>query len=71
MLRMSSCAEGVKLLAISFENNLVLRTSQQSLEKRRCVFRDPWLHQLLLILELKVQFQHSKGPDWDRGPPVE
>ena len=33
MLRMCSCAEGTKDFAILFENNLVLRTSQQSLVK--------------------------------------
>ena len=31
--KMCSCAEGTKIFAILFENNLVLRTSQQSLVK--------------------------------------
>ena len=33
MLSMSSCAEGAKIFALFFENNLVLRISQQSLVK--------------------------------------
>ena len=33
MLRMCSCAEGLKIFALLFENNLVLRTSQQSFVK--------------------------------------
>ena len=41
MLRMSSCAEGAKIFAILFENNLVLRTSQQSLVEWAWVFSQP------------------------------
>ena len=33
MLKMCSCAEGAKIFAILFENNLVVRTSQLSLVK--------------------------------------
>ena len=33
MLRMCSCAEDAKIFAILFENNLVLKTNQQSLVK--------------------------------------
>ena len=41
MLRMSSCAEGGKIFVILFENNLELRTSQQSLVKRAWAFLQP------------------------------
>ena len=33
MQRVGRCAEGAKIFAILFENNVVLRTSQQSLVK--------------------------------------
>ena len=38
-----------KVFAILFENNLVLK-------KGPGLFRSPWLHLLLLILKLEVQF---------------
>ena len=41
MLRVCSCAEGAKLFAILFENNIVLRTNQQSLVKWAWVFSQP------------------------------
>ena len=41
MLRMYSCAEGAKIFAILFENNLLLRTSQQSSVKWAWIFWQP------------------------------
>ena len=41
MLRMFGCAESGKIFAILFENNLVLRTSQQSLVKLVWAFSQP------------------------------
>ena len=37
----SQCAEGAKIFAILFENNLVVRTSQQSLLKWVWAFSQP------------------------------
>ena len=41
MLRMCICAEGERTFAILFENNLVLRTSEQSLVKWAWAFAQP------------------------------
>ena len=41
MLRMYNCAEGAKIFVLLFENNLVLRTSQQSLIKWTWAFSQP------------------------------
>ena len=41
MLRMCSCTEGAKIFAIFFKNNLVLRSSQQSLVKCAWAFLQP------------------------------
>ena len=71
MLRMCSCAKRAKIFAILFENNLVPRTSKQILVKWTWAFGNSWLHLMFPILELEVQFQYSKSPDLDRGPPVE
>ena len=64
---MFSCAEGLKIFAILFENNLVLRISQKSLVKWARAFS-----QSVGVPTLsEVQFQFSKGPNSDRGPPIE
>ena len=64
-------APKAKIFAILFENNLVLRKSQQSLVKRALAFSQPEANPLFLILELEVQFQCWKGSDLDRGPRIE
>ena len=71
MVRKWSCAEGAKNFAILFENILELRTSQQSLIKGAWDFFQPVAVPTVLSLKLEIQFQHSKGPDSDRSPPVE
>ena len=38
---MSNCAEGAKIFAILSENNVILRTSQQSLVKWAWAFSQP------------------------------
>ena len=41
MLNLCSCSEGTKIFSILFENNLVLRTSQQSLVNGAWAFLQP------------------------------
>ena len=56
MLRMCSCAEGAKIFTLLFENNLVLRISQQSLVKWVWAFSQPVAAPTVLNLELEIQF---------------
>ena len=71
MLRMCSCTAGAKIIAILFENILVQRTSQPSMVKWAWAFSQSVVAPTVSHLVAEVQFLYSKGPDSDRGPPVE